>query len=70
MKRRKRTRPTTESLTASQMRFAAEHHAQAGMEAAGGGVFFYRDDRGWLHRWLVDAVGTVRDEAQFRKHPA
>jgi hypothetical protein len=59
--------PATFFLTPSQMRFADEHGAEAGLEGRSG-VFFYREDRYWLHRWLVDGEGNVHHQAQFRMH--
>jgi hypothetical protein len=57
-------------LTPAQVRFADEHRAEAGLDANDSDVFFYREDRAWLHRWLVDAEGNVHDQAQFRRHVA
>jgi hypothetical protein len=62
---------TSPLLTAAQVSFADAHRATAGMHAPNGsGVFFYRNDGDWVHRWLVDAQGNVRDEAGFRGETA
>lgn len=62
--------PSGSFLTAEQLRFADEHGASAGMEAQGGGVFFYQEDGTWVNRWLVGAEGNVREQVQFRTHAA
>jgi hypothetical protein len=64
------TPDTPITLTPAQLRFGNDLQASPGMEAEGlCGVFFYRETGGWVQRWLVDADGNVRDEAQFRCHP-
>jgi hypothetical protein len=55
-------------LSSAQERFAQEHDARPGMQAADHrAVFLYHDDPCGTQRWLVDAAGRAQEFETFRR---